>query len=726
MTARKGCLLILGLLVAAGCGGEKGPSRPVARTVGNLRVVRGPVRLGTGGEVSGSRRLADGAQVSVGEGGRALVSLDRGALLLLDAGARLRVEQARLRLESGRIFARTAAVLELETREGKVRAESASFEVASAGGGVQVTCVTGEVFLQPKGAKEFRPLGHGTAALLAGGKVKLLPDAVWSDWTSGMAGRAGPEEGPRLGLLEGRPQGAAGQAPRPLVLREHEVEVTVDRSFAWTRVTQVYFNPYPWDAEGFYQVALPEGAILGKVSYGRQAESLQMAAVVPRARRSGRIPAFLLEQTGPGSYLGRVGSIPAGSIFVVRLEFGQWLERRAGRLVYRYPMGGDREPNVSEFQLRVRLLGAEPKDGLRASQGAVVKGRTVSLVRSDFRPRSDFILEIPHQGRAEAEAWMGTETPRGGRSLLLRIWPPLSQEREHLDVMIVVDRSARATPAEMQLAGEAVASVLDQLKPGDRVGLLAASQDVLDLGKGLGPATAERRKQLLEALGRLRPEGATDLGLALSEGLRRLPKGRGVLVYVGDGRPTTGAMEADTLRRAILRVEPAPRIFALLVGGQDRRGVLAEVLGGGRFVLPVQTREEAAAAAFEILSEAIRPDLRGVRVALDGDVEQVYPAHEVVVTSAEPLLVFGRLPKGGKRPTQVVVTGSADGKPFRKVYRLSFRKLRDHGDLARRWAQARIQELVLQTRARELVADVGVRFGIATPWTAFASEDAPY
>src|SRR5207253_167467 len=125
----------------------------------------------------------------------------------------------------------------------------------------------------------------------------------------------------------------------------------------------------------------------------------------------------------------------------------------------------------------------------------------------------------------------------------------------------------------------------------------------------LAPITPKRAEELLEALAHETPAGATDLGRALEQAAA-IAGPRGIVVYLGDGQPTVGALLGAELRGRLARIGHPPRIFAVGVGSDAQMALLDEVAKGGGLTLRVEDRPDAAHAAYRVLSAAAQPVLR--------------------------------------------------------------------------------------------------------------------
>src|SRR6185436_6683226 len=115
--------------------------------------------------------------------------------------------------------------------------------------------------------------------------------------------------------------------------------------------------------------------------------------------------------------------------------------------------------------------------------------------------------------------------------------------------------------------------------------------------------------------------------------------GQGTIIYLGDGKPTVGALLPGDLRERLQRLGPLPRLYAVAVGGDADADLLSALCqtggagagnagspgGWGSTVVRVEDRPEAARAALYLLQRAAQPALTGVRFSLGEEADVVYP-----------------------------------------------------------------------------------------------------
>ncbi|MEZ4339904.1 MAG: tetratricopeptide repeat protein [Sandaracinaceae bacterium] len=189
------------------------------------------------------------------------------------------------------------------------------------------------------------------------------------------------------------------------------------------------------------------------------------------------------------------------------------------------------------------------------------------------------------------------------------------------------------------------------------------------------------------------------------------------MIYVGDGAPTVGELEADGLLERIARL-PAPlRLYAVGVGSDANLDLLEALTRGGGLALRVEERSQAADAALRLLGHATRPVAQRVTVDLGTGIENVYPRRPVDVVEGEILSVSGRIRE--QPPQSVHVHGTIAGTEFDEELPIQTLTTEQSTDLRLRWAGERLRQLLLEGAGREEVAELGVRYGLITPFSSY-------
>ncbi len=730
--------------------------RPADSSSATLMLVRGSAAVHKR-SVTTTQRIPIDTRVRVSQIGRARLHLDTGPRMLLDASSTVQLlDHSLVELSAGRAFIQVKASesLVLKNQQMVLRCSGAEFAAqVLKENRVAIHVISGEVGFT--NAEENGLLKAGEKLVLSEDEVAVSASELWEDWTGGLA-RGGPitRQLPiGMGILEGRVPDELGKARWPLVVRRLDVRVTVNQQLAITSVQQVFFNPASEVVEGLYRFRTPVDAILQSFAVDRDGRLVE--AVVrekAKARRDYQAQVYrgstddpaLLEWSAPGEYRARIYPINAGETRRIVVRYAQWLKPStgSGARFYRYPMAvSENAPTIQDFSLIVDLKKTDVAS-LRAGMAAKIDGDTIVLRKSDFRPRADFWLELTDDTPGQAvQAYRADHKPpkraTGSRAIIneaderdyfyLPVTLPAelfgkAQQAQGLDLVIITDVSAATDRSHLELGRSTVESLATHLSPKDRVSIVTSDLTIRRLpGQKdfeLKTATDSHLQVLLDALARVPGGGATDLGAAITDASELIdPTRRSALIYLGDGAPTVGELAAKGLLEKINRLPYRPRFYSVAIGGHANLDLLSTLSRGSGLAIRVQAPWQAAEAALRILSHAIRPSAQQVQVDLGTGIDQVYPREPVDVVLGEPLAVVGRI--RGKVPTRITVKGKVLSKAFTHQLSVFTNSIDASTDLRLRWANQRLQQLLLQGAGRESVAELGTRYGLITPYTSY-------
>jgi tetratricopeptide (TPR) repeat protein len=741
------------LLVALACAACGGANTEVDGTVATVTPVRGTAQLGETPVAQVARAMASDG-VRTGERSLARVSLDLGPQLLLGASAELSIlDGASLELRAGRLFAEVqpGEQLEAHSPHGSLRCSDASFSAELAGDTLRVHVVRGEVSWSRGEERGIASAGQALSLTSAAATVEAA--SLWHDWTGGLA-RPGPADASApqgVGMLEARVPDEVGLARWPLVIRRLDVRVRVEGDLAVTEVDQLFFNPASEAVEGLYRVQVPEGAVLQRFAvdrddrlvdgYVRERAQARQAYDRQVYRGSTEDPA-LLEWDAPGRYRARIYPIHPGETRRIVIRYAEWLHPPAPGQprLYRYPMGGGaRAPHIQELFLSADVA-ASGAERVRAGMGAQVEEGAVRIRRSDFRPRADFWMELVGGEGSTQRAWTAEHEPPP-RAPDARAIPNEADERDYfflplvlpttmaharaaggIDLVIVADVSAATDRSHLELGRSVAESLAAHLDGEDRVAIVSGDLTIRSvLGEdapALLPATAENVDRLLDGLARTPAGGATDIGQALTQAAALLDPARpAAVLYVGDGAPTVGELQADGLLARMERLPHAPRLYAVAVGSDANLELLEVLTRGGGLALRVEERAQAADAALRVFAHLERPVAHGVEVVLGDGIENAFPRRPLDAVLGDVFPVVGRV--RGSLPSAITVRGTIGGQPFEESIPIEASSTAASTDLRLRWAAERLRQLMLEGAGREEVAELGTRYGLITPFTSY-------
>lgn len=735
-------LVVLAGAIAAVVALKQKPAQPAqVFTIGDVQAVHAEVRVGDQ-SIQGARRVSEGDTVSTGSEGRARLRLDDGTLVAIDRSTRFQLTKQSLLLEAGRLFVQggPTAVTQVGVAGASTSVASSAVAFEATAGGAKIYCASGELSVGA-GGKQTR-LQSGESAVLRGGSLQVSPEKAFDDWTGGLAVPWTSAVGGRSAIPVVEGAGGPEDPGIPLVIRSHRVQVALEGELAVTKSNTVYFNGSSYAAQANVRLALPEDAIVRAVRYKRTgAENFVDAElrIVGAPDANGRI-AHGLEWAGAGWLRGELAGVEAGKTLELELEYVQWLQLRGGRAAYRYPMDGGREPPlVGEIAIDVETARAE-SPFLTVSAGASIdEHKVVRFRQADTRPTGDLVVELaprvvqPGVARAYVQSSSSGDDPY----VMVRTEVP-DGASSGLTLALVVDASTSIGAAALETERAVVDAILEGLGPKDRVVVLAADQTTRPIGPAKPTAiTTALVAQLRKGLAELRPGGASNLGAALEQAADLLDTGApdndarsGMVVYVGDGRPTVGATDARAIRRLLQkRASGMPRIGAIAVGPGANRWLLAKLVQGAGPVHEVLDRSDAASAGALLLTAALEPTLRDVQLDLGPHIDRIYPRESQAVIAGSTVTVLGRL--RGALPTSVGFS-LHDGPERSRETRTLRRLLPAPGaDLPQRWALARIQELAQTDEPLEPAIAIARDARLLTPWTSWffggaSSQPLPY
>lgn len=724
-------------------------------TVAQVEPVRAGVRVRESrGSASADTvvRLSPAAVVETDGSGRALISLDEGDRLLLDRNSRVIITDAsHVEVSAGRVWlsaatrgARDIGALELHVGAGVLRARGSRASIVRTSGGAELDVLRGELAFR-SGARQgtLRAGEHGS---LGSSATELRPSALFDDWTGGLAdeplGPRGESSVEGVGAVAARRPEELGAPRWPLAMQRLEARVRIVGDLAITELEQTFFNPSADTVEGIYSLRVPRGAVLQRFAVDRRGTLVdgtvrerQLAAREYQAQvyAGSTLDPALLEWDAPGRYHARLYPIAPGQSRRLLVSYSQWLPARSdGGRSWRLPLAA-LGARIGELYVNIDLERAGA-DEVRAGLGALRDEQHVVLARTDFLPRSDFVLDLrgsaPHPGviaRIPAPEGSGDDSSAFVRVAVRAPLPPGERSGSGpIDLVLLVDHSAATDAASILLQQDMADALTRSLGPDDRLLVLAGDVRTRTLGAdALTAASPDAVARALDALAGDRPGGATDLGAMVDAAQRALdPERNGVIVYLGDGRATVGEDERAPLRARLDRMQPHPRLYAVALGDAARLDVLAALAEPSGFAAHVRRRAEIADAAIEIMAHASRPLVRGLRVELGADVERIYPAAAVDLPVGEALVALGRV--RAQSPQSALVRATWRGRERSERVALSSIVLPPDGDLRARWASARLEHLLARGESRAVVVELGTRFGLITPFTSlYVPAEAP-
>jgi hypothetical protein len=734
LTPKHALLGLLGLAWASGLAvlATRQPSQagPVAFTMADVRAMHADVHVGTR-EVRGESRLADGDHVTTGPDGRARIRLDDGTLVVVGGSTELELHEARVTLHQGRLFVQGGAASHTAVTLGgattTVSSSAAAFETGAGGGPATIYCARGELVVGAAGHQER--VSSGETATLGAGGTKVAPEMAFDDWTGGLAvpweGETG--QASAIAALWG---GAGGEDPgTALVVRSASVDVDIQGEVAVTHTRTTYFNGSDRAVPAEIRMALPAGAIVSRVARVQGGGETE-AVLRPGNAADGSATSGRLEWAGGGWLRGTLPTIGSGSSVELLIDYVEWLPERSGRATYRFPMASEGQPPmIGELAARVSTSPTAAR-WLSTSAGTSVTGPRVELHRGDVRPTGDLVVEVAPSVVTPGKARVYLAPAERGQDpyVLVRTEVPDLSDAG-ITLALVVDTSFSTGASSLETERAVVDAVLEGLGPHDSLVVLAADQTVRPVGpEKPGPVTPELRETVRRGLAAIHAGGASNLAVALEQAADVLDSqgtpqgagrsGTGMVVYLGDGRPSIGEATARDMRRRLgRRAGGVPRMGAVAVGHGADRWLLAQLVAGSGPVYGAVDRADAARVGAAIVADALEPTLRDVEIDLGPTIDRTYPREARAALAGSTVTVTGRL--RGKLPSRVGFRYRRGSEMVEESRVLDLVGTPPGADVAQRWAEARIEDMSLRGEGIEPAIAIATEAHLLTPWTSW-------
>ncbi len=565
-----------------------------------------------------------------------------------------------------------------------------------------------------------------------------------------------------------------------LSLREMNIDIGIARGYARVNVRQVFENHTSAIQEGTYRFALPASAAVGDFAIWDGLQRIPGVILEKKRARSiyqeltrQRIDPGLLQQgeeddgtpgdgrstrpSGGALFSVTVAPIPAHATKRLELQFQEEVPFIGGigefRLVLRPPDG--EAPVARHLTVKITLTDGsfEPvATGLALASsdgGAAFTGENVHLDRDlvlRIRPKGGDALRLTAfrnpegilpEGLALAPWERPSEIPpeKDGFFLLEALPPPgvkpgigakagpAEPKRPSQSLAILFDTSLSHRWAGLETAYGHLVRVLQSMNSGDRFALIPYDRTPAE-GVRLRPATAQDIEAELTAL-RARALGpGANLSAAVSSARRLVgDQGRILLLTSGQGSPGSKAL------RGFLGVTALFTAVTAGEAGESLRAASVQVLSNTAteieedlFFKRLLAPAEAAEAAPK------KPDGGPVPFTVTGGDAKLRHIYPVLVQPLEPGSLSAWVGRYAvPQPKVRVELASALFQGGRQGIDTAFpEKALEARDLPRRWARARVDDLLARIEAegerREWVDEIialSKRYKFITPYTAF-------
>ncbi|HWB77942.1 MAG TPA: VIT domain-containing protein [Nannocystaceae bacterium] len=682
-------------------------------------------------------KLSAGQEIWTPKGTLAELTLGQGARLRLNEDTAITVPDpgADITLARGEVVAlvETSVGTPLQLRAGDdlVRIETGEVQLVHAGATRNIAVVHGRAIVESNGKRVELGAGERLTTPVANPERESKPELslqplAETGWSRAFEqADAMVDAVPRgVGSLTARVPGSQNEKQQALRLTDQRVTVNITGRLAHTEIEQAFFNDRGAVLEGIYRFPLPgdgsisglqllvgnrwmEGEIVEK-QRGRQIFQQIVDATIPRD------PALLEWERGNVFKL-RIFPIPGRGERRVRLSYTQVLPTVGDAVRYRFPLGGSGATGtpIDRFSFTVNV----DRTQVDLAKIAEVETPMLALDRSEtsdtiqfhtdqvgFTPTYDIGLDIPI-AKDDRTVHTDTHLDKDGQAyFMLALQPKLefAKDSRPIHYAFVVDRSHSTTPELWTVARGMVEAMAGGMEEHDKFTVLACDTACDELPSGLQAASAPAVEATQRFLDDQDLAGASDIGNMIIEANDALLRAGGedsrkVVVYLGDGSPSSGELAPDKLAKLVQEGAPDVRVEAIALGSRSDLVALSSMIQAtGGDVMQVDARDDFDEIVRELRLRAEVPVAKNVRIDTPDGMVDVRHSETSGLRPGDGVVVTGKLAHPVKGDVRVTADGPDGPIEARFAVDVSASKTgtpAQNRHLPRTWAQMEIAHL---------------------------------
>ncbi len=550
--------------------------------------------------------------------------------------------------------------------------------------------------------------------------------------------------------------------PYPLILN-HYVTVTINDTYARTRVEQEFRNDGYRDLQGTYMFPVPGGGVrdVKLIVDGKTLEGTLLGSEEARKTYQQyvleRRDASLLEYVGRDAFSSSL-VLPRGKTVKVVITYEQIIPSSGGLYSYMYPLSPERYSTkpIDPVNITINInapgtLGFvySPTHNITVKRGETGKA-VVSYYEEKVLPDKDFQLYYGVSGREYDVQVLAQKSNESGYFLLF-IYPSIvNQTPIPKDVVFVIDTSGSMEGNKLGQAQRALNYGLDRLNGDDRFNIISFASTTKRYADTLqGVTSLANAKQFVNGLS---SEGSTDLQDPLAESIALFQNDSRmhIVVFLTDGRDTTGHSNANIIKKLGEGGTSTVRDFKIFVFGVgedvdfELLGKLSNDFGDG---IPVYIKNEAdlemtlksfydriatpllsnvqliiTPSSAPVVCEAGSTACVGVEGAVS--VYDLLPKRIPDIFLGTQLVVAGRY--SGYGDATVRLKGTINGTEKKIDYNVNFPQTSTNNFVERTWALRKVGYLLDQItldgetpQLKQQVTELAIKYGIPTPYTSY-------
>ncbi len=457
-----------------------------------------------------------------------------------------------------------------------------------------------------------------------------------------------------------------------------KTRVVIEDPLAFTELHLTFDNPENRTREGRFEIELPPGAALSRLSM-KIRDKFQEGEVVERGKARRTFEDFmherpdvdpaLLENDAANRVRARVFPILPNERKEIIVSFSQEL----GADPYRLPLQG--LSTVEDFDARVVVKTHEASRDRSSLDGLQSAQRVVELQRTHFTPDKDLVVELT--GASPAAGLHAEDLA------IVRVRPDADRPATELESLLVLFDTSASSSAGFEDRVERLGQALQAMATAHdfRVKVIGFDQTQHSVFEGMASGM---RVDVLADLVEGRALGASNLEAALASAAEAEGRWERVLL-VSDGVPTAGETDRSALRAAVRTLEEVGvrRLDVLAPGARQSRARLGDMTSAlpeaGVIVDDTQPSDTIAHSLAQAPFGDVALTVKGASWSWPESLAGVQPGQDVLVYAHYD----------GPRPEAVRVEFSDPSLPAQEVETLEV----ERPLVERAWARARIARI---------------------------------
>jgi Vault protein inter-alpha-trypsin domain/FecR protein/von Willebrand factor type A domain len=627
--------------------------------------------------------------------------------------------------------------LEVKVPTGLIKVVGTKLQITARPDVTIVDVIRGKVITQ-SGGGSYPVTAGGEAILLKNQKpiIQAVSDlGLATEWASEKTAKNNGTSG--FGKLKARKPGKKTHTDQALRLIDHSVKVKIQGRIVRTEIEEEFQNDTNTTMEGIYTFPLPADAkiagldlvVEGKWEHGAVVERKRgdkiwrgvIRNATPKSKRKPTVeyvwvpgpwkdPALLKWKQGSEFEL-KIFPIPKKGSRRIRISYTQILKSIPGGRRYILPLASSTngKHQTERFRFQASIGGLSNSENLRISpyNMDIEDGKSLVKIKMDkgnFAPTGDIIIDIPNKKPGKeiyAYSYKNPTKPEDKSYALISIKPllPFLASTEPLNIILAVDTSYSTQKTRLKRGAEFVELLLKELGPKHKITLMKCSSYCNVAGNRSQPATKTVITDLKEKIEKFRSLGSTRLG-AVFESVKKLVKSDKLsvkntrVIYIGDGIPTVGEMDAVKLGEKAKKSLNGIRMTTVSLGGQVDdliMGKIAKATNGDFVKLTPGTRLQTV--VYRTLQRQWGFPLKNIKLKLPEGLTEVAPEKLNILWPGQERMIAFRM--SNNVAGDVVLSGDLGIKKFKRTYKIKLKPTTNSGNafLPRVWAERKIDEM---------------------------------